>query len=580
MGGMVRSTAALAVLLIAILAVVVPPAAGQVSTFKPGDEVAYDVNGSWTGYVIAKAGARDLYLVSRNGTESVQYHLPASRLTLRNAGAPDPLAARISRLEADLARLQGAVVSLEARVEALEKPAPPPPPDGDGDGVPDDQDECPSDPGSEPNGCDPPPPPPDTDGDGFPDSSDLCPSKPGVAPDGCPPIVLPPDIDGDGVPDNQDACPNEAGSQPDGCNPPPSSCDQTVSSATALVNAAGSAANGTVICVSGGSYGTVNFWNRARTGFVTIRPVSGAHVSITPSVGNWDYLRFVGVTVPNSGLVNNCSTHIHFVDVTFSWGLLITNYGFGCPSGNQDYLVDGSTFDRGGRAGYEGRLSVTDADGFVVRDSTFSGVGPEASDGVFFNGNTRNSTVGPGNTFTGILQSACGATHCDSIQFYGAGPGNRVAGNLFRNSDVFFMGSHLPGSSLIFEDNVFDGAGGSYLDKIQFGSASSPTFRHNTVRNVRVSFDSKVGNPATTNAQARDNVMVGSSSFKTSNGAGCSGCVFESNLFDDSADARGTRNVIATPQFAGPLDSYAGWRLAPVSPGKAAGSDGADMGIR
>lgn len=31
----------------------------------------------------------------------------------------------------------------------------------------------------------------------------------------------PPDRDGDGVPDAEDACPDEAGTQPDGCNPPP-----------------------------------------------------------------------------------------------------------------------------------------------------------------------------------------------------------------------------------------------------------------------------------------------------------------------------------------------------------------------
>jgi Glycosyl hydrolases family 16 len=146
--------------------------------FKPGDEVSYSAGGSArVGLVLAKAGGRDLYLVSRNGAESTQYHLPASRLTLRTAGPappPDPLTQRVSQLEQQVqqlgTRLGGAegtlgtlgddLADLAVRVAALEgeQPPPPPPPpvDSDDDGVPDSEDECPND----PDPCDPPPPPP------------------------------------------------------------------------------------------------------------------------------------------------------------------------------------------------------------------------------------------------------------------------------------------------------------------------------------------------------------------------------------------------------------------------------------
>ena len=69
-------------------------------------------------------------------------------------------------------------------------------PDSDGDGIPDNEDDCPQDPGPERfNGC------PDSDVDGIPDNEDACPQDPGPERfNGCP------DSDGDGIPDNEDAC--------------------------------------------------------------------------------------------------------------------------------------------------------------------------------------------------------------------------------------------------------------------------------------------------------------------------------------------------------------------------------------
>ena len=55
------------------------------------------------------------------------------------------------------------------------------PPDTDGDGILDNVDACPTEYGTQPNGC-----PLDSDGDGIPDNSDACPFEPGPAPSGCP----------------------------------------------------------------------------------------------------------------------------------------------------------------------------------------------------------------------------------------------------------------------------------------------------------------------------------------------------------------------------------------------------------
>jgi outer membrane protein OmpA-like peptidoglycan-associated protein len=83
--------------------------------------------------------------------------------------------------------------------------------DGDGDGVPDDRDQCPTEPEdrdgyNDLDGC----PDPDNDGDGAPDGRDQCPQLAEDLDgwqddDGCPDL----DNDGDGIPDGRDRCPDQ-----------------------------------------------------------------------------------------------------------------------------------------------------------------------------------------------------------------------------------------------------------------------------------------------------------------------------------------------------------------------------------
>jgi hypothetical protein len=344
-----------------------------------------------------------------------------------------------------------------------------------------------------------------------------------------------------------------------------------------VASAVSSAASGAVICLNSGSYGSVNLFDMGRSGFVTVRSASGTGASISPQVGNSDFIEFQSLTITGT-LVNNCSTHVHFLDSTFTQGLLVTNNGFSCPAGSQDIVVDNSTFNNIGQATYEGRLNFVGVDGGTIRNSTFSGIGGQASDGIQFLGGTKNSLIS-GNHFTGIKESLCGSVHCDAVQFYGAGANNTIDGNYFEQGDTFIMAPDGTSTTTV-TDNVFDGSGMSYVDKIQFGSAGSAVFRHNTVRDVRTSFDSKTGSPASTNLVAKDNIMVGSSSFKTTNGSGCSGCTISNNVFDDSGSATGSGNLIGTPSFTGGASptSYGGYKLASGSVGKNAATDGNDMG--
>ncbi len=87
------------------------------------------------------------------------------------------------------------------------------PRDKDKDGIPDEQDNCPDEPGAAiTNGC------PDKDSDGIPDKEDKCPDQPGTkANNGCPVT----DKDNDGVNDKDDKCPDVPGLQKyNGCPVP------------------------------------------------------------------------------------------------------------------------------------------------------------------------------------------------------------------------------------------------------------------------------------------------------------------------------------------------------------------------
>ena len=90
--------------------------------------------------------------------------------------------------------------------------------DRDKDGIPDDLDNCPTEPGTAAtNGC------PDKDGDGIADKDDKCPDLPGTLKNnGCPVI----DRDSDGVNDGDDKCPDVPGLKKyNGCPVPDSDKD-------------------------------------------------------------------------------------------------------------------------------------------------------------------------------------------------------------------------------------------------------------------------------------------------------------------------------------------------------------------
>lgn len=353
--------------------------------------------------------------------------------------------------------------------------------------------------------------------------------------------------------------------------PPPAACGQTVNPGTDLASIVASAPNGSTICLNAGHYGNVNLSNLARTGYATIASTSGTGAIMSPSVGNSRYIRFERMRL-TSMLIQNNSTNIQIVNSTFlpnQNGLAIVD--------SSNILVDGVDFTNVNQATWSGRLSLNNASHTTITNSRFVGVGNSsnvreaAADGIMIVGNANNNTIGPNNIFSNILQNVCDVanpgSHCDAIQFYGAGPNNVINGNYFDSVHTYIMAPDGT-ENVTVTNNVFNGASvPDYVDKIQFGSAENPRFEHNTLRNVRVSFDSKPGNAATTNAVAQNNLMAAGSSFKTSGGNGCSGCTISNNLS-------------GTPTFVGGANptTYSGFQLTSSSMGYRAATDGRDMG--
>ena len=280
-------------------------------------------------------------------------------------------------------------------------------------------------------------------------------------------------------------------------------CDQTLSPGANVTSAVASAPNGSTICLNNGNYGWVKLYDISRTGYVTLTSTSGHGATIQPDPGNAQFIKFQSLTIPG-GLSNSCSKHIQWIDNVFTDMMTVTNNG--CS--NLDIVFDGNTFNNinvGG--GYEGRLSIVYGcpSGVTIKNNTFTG---GVSDGIQVLGGACNVQIGPGNVFSEILESKCGAVHCDAIQFYGAGGNNVIEGNYFKNGDTFLM---MPDgtSNVTVRNNVFDGGGVSYEYKLQFGSASNLLFEHNSLYNASIAIDSKTGSSASSNAVVRNNIIAG-----------------------------------------------------------------------
>ena len=364
-------------------------------------------------------------------------------------------------------------------------------------------------------------------------------------------------------------------------------CTQTLNPGANVASAVSSAANGAVICLNSGSYGSVNFTNISRSGFVTVKSTSG--VGARMSIGeiyNSKYIKLDSLTF-DSVAVRECSTDIQLLNSTWvaGGGGLTFLYATSCSASDMRLVVDNGTFTGVGRAGYEGRLSVRGVRGLTIKNSLFSGQptnSADASDGIMLVGNATNVTIGPGNTFRDIVQSQCGSVHCDAIQMYGNGSGTTITGNYFVNNSVH-IGNYDGGSpSMKITNNIFD-KGSQSGQQLQIGGVQGMLMEHNTFRGVTLGIGTKSANTQHSGWVVQNNIFDGAAFAATGDQPGCgSDCVMRYNLKANggSTTPAGTNTITGTLLYAslGSLTNWLGWTLAIGSAGNNAGNDGKDVG--
>ena len=323
-----------------------------------------------------------------------------------------------------------------------------------------------------------------------------------------------------------------------------------------------SAQAGDVIQLVPGDYGT--FSGGQKPGLVTVLGAPGGTSTMSVSFTNASNVRVQGLTI-SGATVSGSSNNVAIAGSAITKPSLVD----ASSMANANVVFDGDTFDGIDACStcYEGRLSVKGNNnsapvGVAIVNSHFGNGG--CSDGVQIIGNAYGVQVGPGNEFSGIKQASC-SNHVDSIQLYGSSH-TQIVGNYFHDNDTIIMAPD-GGDHEVLTDNVM--VGSAYSAAVQLGSQDTATFSHNTVRDISVRLGSKAGGQASTNGINNDNVML-RSGFSI-DGSGCS-CTFDHDLYSASGDSKGSAALVGMPAFTGGANpaSYAGYLLAPGSPGRAA----------
>jgi len=384
------------------------------------------------------------------------------------------------------------------------------------------------------------------------------------------------------------------GSGPNCAGLTPRRCTATIGGdlQTSITNGAA----GSVICLNTGNYGDISLTSVAKTSDVTIQPAPGATVKLGYlTVNASTHLHFTGVggggaTMSINGTIidvsSGCSNHLAFDHITYTAGVIVLPK-YGCST-DMALLWDHDRFDNLPNANWEGRFNVQAFDtgpsapnGITISNSHFGGNGPgndqNCSDGIQLQGGAYGTVIGPGNEFTNVTQGSCSA-HVDTIQGVHA-PHTTVTGNWFHsNGDGSSGPQRGPGDDFWFIwNNVIEMT--SATTKIDCSSCRNDLLQHNVIIDglgALYATNSNLPDLHPTNDVIRDNVFVGTARI----GWDETGSI--SNDHNLNAGGPGVGNRKGMPVFVGGTKpaSYAGYRLAPRSPGKESASNGGDMGIR
>lgn len=323
------------------------------------------------------------------------------------------------------------------------------------------------------------------------------------------------------------------------------------------------AAPGQTICLANGNYGTFSGTNKA----IIIKAASNAAPVMNIDFGNGDTgFTLDGMTGMSGDIVGSAS-NITIKNSTFDSAIHI-----GTTTNNANIVLDGNrhvniTPQSNGVAGRI-HLDATGVPcGITVRNSI---IGGGYSDGIRAD---CNGILIENNKFIDLQDAE--PYHADPIQIYG-GKNITIRGNLFDNRGLTGLPNEsvaayvmITGgtSSLTIEDNVFRSPGYTYMID---GSISGGTIQYNTAETGTCGYGQPCGQIAATGTfTARNNIL----------GRVPGGTATYNMVYGGSVSST---NFVGTPTFIGGSgrSTYADFYLAPGSPGKNAGSEGIDVGIR
>jgi len=374
--------------------------------------------------------------------------------------------------------------------------------------------------------------------------------------------------------------PLDAGTPPpqdSGTPPPPvdsgapsgGPCNRNATTAT-LASEWAAATAGQIVCLATGNYGV--FRGSVKSGVVTLRPQTGASVTMNLDLNGANNIRFESLTLSGARLVNT-TKNITIAKSRFTGHTVIDGLA------NSNVL-----FDENQHVGIMTNPQSTPAMIHLsYGSSTHSGVTIRNS--LFADGNSDGIQTGVGvnilnNEFRNIRENGPNdPAHSDSIQLIGA-TGAVIRGNYIHHcADGIVAYDRV--DRVTIEDNVIDLVNGRW--GIELYSDNSSIVRHNTLRYAttceyaacgQIILDHKTADPAGRGTVIVDNIATG---ISMNNGSAAA--TVSNNMLRQSAPAN---NFIGVPTYVGGASPVAvpGFKLAAGSPGKARASDGLDVGIR
>ena len=365
------------------------------------------------------------------------------------------------------------------------------------------------------------------------------------------------------------------------CLPSYASADELPANPSNLASVFGSADPGDIVVLASGSYG--KFTGGMKPGVVTLRPAPGAQVAIELEFKAASNITVEGIQNITEAYLEGSQTKNITVRGSYFSGQ--TTFRTGSLQ-NSNIVFEGNTHGAWDVCSgcSEARMwfpqKTGQPSGITVRNSVFGPGGD--SDGIQ---NGSNGTRILSNTFVGIVQQSGGLAHADALQLYDS-ENTVIRGNFFFDVSNCLMAPDGADNE-VYEDNVcVQKVGNGTVGAIQLGSDQGSRIVHNTFYdsgrrecdyNTRcgiMSFGAKSGDPAPSGTVVRDNIVAELSQF----GGGQS----ESFNLLTSSRRSGTGDLFGMPTYVGGArpTSYAGYQLAPGSPGKGTASDGADRGAR